>query len=70
MNDKPCAHGVKGGCMACRPCQCGCKLDKHFVRYSSNEGVEVRFEGYGVEPARWTGCTEHADCGGYMPRER
>ena len=55
-----CEHGVTNGCMACRPCQCGCKLAKHFIRYENNEGTRDF-------PRTGTGCTIHADCGGYLP---
>jgi hypothetical protein len=51
-----CEHGVEGGCMACRACWCGCRLDKHFIRYEHEEGKAD------------SGCTLHADCEGYRGR--
>ena len=62
-----CKHGVKNGCMACRPCQCGCLLEKHFIRYDHNEGQPLLPPHY--NPVTYTGCTVHADCGGYHPNE-
>lgn len=59
-----CEHGVEGGCVACRPCQCGCRLDKHYIRFESEP--ELPTAGFDGRP--YTGCTIHGDCGGYLPR--
>lgn len=53
-----CEHGVEDGCAACRPCQCGCLLKGHFIRYEREDGKPD------------TGCLIHKDCGGYLPTTR
>lgn len=52
-----CEHGVEGGCMACRACECGCLLSGHYIRYEHEEGKKDN------------GCLAHKECRGWGSSE-